>query len=89
MTPKQQERIDIAFDELDEVLSRHWSWRNCRAFALRFDFWLWPWAWGRHTSEDWAGGERWLYLGPLCVGIAYNIGEKAARSAIRGGEANG
>lgn len=58
----------------DSVAEPRWHWRNCRSLGLRFCLWLWPWAIGAHREDDVYGGERWLYIGPLSIGVSYSIG---------------
>lgn len=60
-----------------------WTWRNCRSVGLRFDLWLWPWALAYHQTEDLYGGERWLHVGPLGLGIAYSIGNASSEGLDR------
>lgn len=60
-----------------------WHWRNCRSIGIRFDFWLWPWSLGVYRDEDLYGGERWIYIGPICIGVAYSIGNASSSGPDR------
>lgn len=55
-----------------------WHWRNCRSIGLKFDFWIWPWAFGVYREEDVWGGHRGFYVGPFAIGVAYSIGNASS-----------
>ncbi len=69
--------------KLTEAREPGWTWRNCRSLGLKMELWLWPWALGTHRDEDVYGGERWLLIGPLGVGIAYSIGNSSSEGLER------
>lgn len=66
----------------DEPLSQ-WQWRNCRSAAITFQIWICPWALKFYREDDCFGGERGLHIGPLTVGIAYNVGPARKGEVMR------
>jgi hypothetical protein len=59
-----------------------WHWRNCRSLGFNFSLWLWPWHLAAYRNEDVYGGERWLHVGPLSVGITFSIGNASSENPV-------